>query len=399
MLVSHASRSRRPIILQELHPLLELWDSLDSSLLQLIRDHRYTSPDLIQEEYRDIINTFFTKNGFDEKAVDALLQDRRVLARFMEQNLDVGLEVQIGQGCRWVEYRAPEGTLRIDPAALMWDCTCELTKEGYQRDPHCPLHSDVLAETITARFEHTLVQIHYDGTSVYWQQKPEFWPPSVDAIHMIETLDKLGVFAQTTPRVLDLGCGTGILGIAAAKRNATVVSITFSDWLMTPLFWTAVNWATGMNERHRVSVVFKLALNTNWKQRIFVKCPFDLVLCNPPYLPIPDRFPQIPLSNTVGGTELLEHIIRRGPELAPRVYIAFSNLASHEAERAARESGNVLEQVSDSHPVPFRVRHAMINKEYLHWLKERGLQVDETQRHRYWHSVAIYTVQAGTRAT
>jgi len=113
-------------------------------------------------------------------------------------------------------------------------------------------------------------------------------------------------------------------------------------------------------------------------------------VCNPPYLPALEEFPEAGLTSTVGGTGLLEAVVRRGGEVADEVYVRFSELARREAERAADEAGVGFEQVGRRRTVPFRVQPALSVDDYTEALLDRGLEERDVGRYRLHHEVGTY---------
>ena len=212
---------------------------------------------------------------------------------------------------------------------------------------------------------------------------------------MMQTLAKYGVYSQKLESVLDLGTGTGFLGISIASRNPHVNRLDVSDWLWLPLVYSATNWQRNKSNRD-VSFATHLGILDNWvgegKKRAF----YDVVVCNPPYLPLVDNFPVLAQEHTVAGTKLLEWVIVNSRALGRRVFVHFSDVARPKAHRASSDAGVKLTQLGEERRIPFRVRHALKIPEYMQVLqkRERGLEYRPHARHKYWHTVRTYIVEA-----
>ncbi|MCD6327016.1 hypothetical protein J7M28_05635 [bacterium] len=309
----------------------------------------------------------------------------------------VALDVSVSHDCKTIEFAVADGTLTVTDASLMWDCNChDPYPAGYRRAP-CPIHSKPLGESVTRAFNNGLVRITYDGISVFWRQKKDLWPPSIDAFHMVRNLDSDGYAKIPARTVCDVGCGTGFLGLWACNKNVSHKHVTFSDWLLSPLFVTYTNFSYFP---HTLTLTphYMLGLHDNWisKPPFGFRRLFDIVLCNPPYLPSIPGFEDVLYDSTVAGTDLLEYVIEHAATLGRTVYVNFSSIAQKEVNAVLRRTGHSLRRVGQAKIVPFRVRHAFDKVGYTHALAEDGRVIFRPDDiHPYWHSVSTYQVVAG----
>lgn len=135
-----------------------------------------------------------------------------------------------------------------------------------------------------------------------------------------------------------------------------------------------------------------LGLHTNWINSSR-KTAYDVVVCNPPYLPILKGFEDLAPESTVAGTDLLSWVICHGRSLGVRVYIQFSDLAESEAQEAEKISGAKLIPVGEQQIVPFRVRIALERPNYMKAFVGRGLIHQEDSPYRYWHRIRTYRIE------
>lgn len=279
---------------------------------------------------------------------------------------------------------------------LMWECSCNGNiKKNYNRCPiHKNFHSFKDAKEFSENFSSGLVKIKYDNIEVFWKSEKDLWPPSIDTFNLIMDLKSQGYDKKTIESVVDIGAGTGFLGIWLAKNNNKIKQVHFSDWLLIPLFFSYTNSIHNITD---TETQYLLGLNSSWLPLDYSKKinKYDLVICNPPYLP-ELGFNDLTKESTVAGTQLLKSIIKYGLNIGKEVIISFSELVLPEALSAADSVGINLNQckIGEQHTVPFRVPIALKRKEYMNkLLNERSLIENPKSEFRYWHKINTYSLK------
>jgi release factor glutamine methyltransferase len=124
------------------------------------------------------------------------------------------------------------------------------------------------------------------------------YEPSEDTYLLIECLPT----NLTGMHVLEIGCGSGIVCVEAAKRGGVVTAVDIDE--------QAVRATTILAKEHNVSVTAlqgDLFTPINNQQ-------FDLVICNPPYLPSDEHDPDIALDGGTNGHEFIERFLQQVKE-------------------------------------------------------------------------------------
>ncbi|MFB6175593.1 MAG: hypothetical protein ABEI99_00315, partial [Halobaculum sp.] len=258
-----------------------------------------------------------------------------------------------------IVYDPDEGpSLSLAESQLLWDCACE--RSGYTTDRGCAIH-DGTHSAVTRAFESELVGIEYDGVEFLWWNAPDLWPPSMDSIRFLETVDD--EIAAESDSLFDLGTGTGVLATLLGRRHQ-LTEIVLSDWLVQPTVLAATNLVRELGTGDPTVDRFEgptIRPTVSFGTDTVSDGPVaDLCVCNPPYLPILDDYPDLRYEQAVAGTRLLESVIRRAPALGETVYLNFSNLARPEVDDAVADSSAQFEELSDASDwVPFRVPPAL----------------------------------------
>jgi len=400
-LISRAERSFLFESFSNIRQLLDFTEKIDSKIRPLIRDHNIAKDEEVIEEYASLYKHEFREHKLDLGDFLRTLRHYDFLNKAGIREIPRDLLVDIEGNFRKITFRYDEVKLEIENPELLWDCHC-LAPEGSfwegdrpenASDIPCRIHSNRLGAKVAARFNGGLVEIRYDKIKVAWKNSKEFWPPSIDTIHMYENLKSDGVMNKRFQSVLDIGSGTGFLGISIAKLNPHVERLYLSDWLLTPLVCSKINWEINRGDDLHVKCVPMLGMGKTWLNESHTLGPFDICICNPPYLPTLKDFPQIRTSSTVGGTDLLKLIIKEGKGIAKEIYVSFSNIAAQEAFSAAQKVNANLKQIGKACRVPFRVTHALKEKNYVNELSQkRGLEISEKGRYKYWHTISTYKI-------
>ena len=363
----------------------DLLMEVDSYLLSLIRSITLKDHDAIKRGYSDILTSELLKKGLTIVGFLNFIHNKDSAARLISTlPSKPSLQIRVGKHFERVDFMR-EGTviLPIHGAQLLWDCCCTSRSEP---NPHCAIHSHTMGNAVNEMFENGLVEIKWNDMRFLWRQSRVLWPPSVDSFFFIESLERAGITTSDVRTVLDIGSGTGFLGIALARLKGDMKKVVLSDWLLTPALFGQLNWQLNAPEGSTTSVISQVTMHAETLPPS--EALFDLVVCNPPYLPCLTGFDQTGLESTVFWTDLLEYVIQRGKSLGKRVFVQYSHLARPEAMRAAKAAGLQLKVIHTRKNVPFRVRHALARPKYMESLvRERELRQAVGEGHRYLHDL------------
>jgi transcriptional regulator with XRE-family HTH domain len=367
---------------------------VDDDTIEYLERHN-PNPERIRSFYQGGIEEELRDKGRSLQEFTNSLKTSRARRELWASRPTPGLVVDIAPGCSEIMFMlaGSDDPIRIPEPRLLWDCACD-TPSASSGDSGCPIHAKALGVAVEEAFFGGSVVIRYQDTEVRWCDCASLWPPSIDSFHMLDVLKHEDLFTANIETILDIGSGTGFLGIAVAQNNRQVRRLDLSDWLLLPMLYGATNWEANRAGR-RIALGVKLGLFLDWLKEGTKRIFYDLVICNPPYLPLVADFPKLAHQSTVADTLLLEWVIANGPALGKQVYVQFSDIAMEEAQRAAEGADVRLVPVDKTgKSIPFRVRHAFQAKGYLETLIEkRGLELRPGERHPYWHCIRTYRVE------
>ena len=305
---------------------------------------------------------------------------------------DVSVEIKLND---FAKFYSEEEELTILKPSLLWECNCKIKFPKKYNKKKCSIHSEIerneLSENLETFFTKGLVNIKSNGINVYWRNQKNLWPPSADSMYLIEDLKNNGYCTKFIKGVIDIGCGTGYLGLWLAKNNNHIKELHFTDWLLLPLIFSYFN---SKQNNLNVDCFYRLGLNVGWlaKQEGFKM--LDLAVCNPPYLPLLSGKEKFKSETTVAGTELLTDFIMNWHLVAKEAIISFSHIALPEAILASK-SGNVkLIPLGEKRLIPFRVNAAYSENRYIsRLLKEDRIKFRRNNQFPYWHYVQTYKLE------
>ncbi|HEY2599557.1 MAG TPA: methyltransferase [Candidatus Dormibacteraeota bacterium] len=138
-----------------------------------------------------------------------------------------------------------------------------------------------LRDAVLALYESYPRTVSYDGTSLSWSptEFPRVWTANIDTLFFARTLrhhlDGVRSFAE-------IGCGSGFLTKYALMRGVDIERAFASDISLAAIRCTSATIAE-VSHRASVSLVCPQADDAGFS----IAGPFDLVICNPPYIPRP----------------------------------------------------------------------------------------------------------------
>ena len=125
----------------------------------------------------------------------------------------------------------------------------------------------------------------------------EIYPPAEDSYLMFETLKKeIPILIEKNPdlKFIEVGCGSGVNIKAAKKAGIKIDNIIGCD-------------INNESINHCRNLGFKVILSDLFKN---IKGKFDLIIFNPPYLPLDKNEPKSSRIATTGGRKGNEIIIK-----------------------------------------------------------------------------------------
>lgn len=278
----------------------------------------------------------------------------------------------------------------------------------------CPL-DDNNRNYMVQTFKNRLIQQKFGKFIYYWLNKTNVWPPSIDSLLFIKTIAEKKAFFDKKigfKRILDVGTGTGFLGMELSKLFPEIEEIYYTDLSPTCLVFTLLNLQVNRpNLKSHQKHIVHWAINLPPKE-IFPSSAYlnklDLIICNPPYIPTwgvettADTMP-------VAGLMLMRNLLTQFPSLSSNLLIGCSNISKSFLDDFFREGQHEV-QLKNPHSylsitpllendieVPFRVNEILKNdliREKM--VQDHLLDVREDTPWHYWHKINFYFIQHHT---
>ncbi len=246
------------------------------------------------------------------------------------------------------------------------------------------------------------------------------WPPTIDSILFLEVLKKSGYFSHSIRSIIDIGAGSGILGLSflAFGSHSHVV---FTDVNGSSKHWIRANAAINNLDPNDIVFIRSKSLDSILESNIG---RFDFALLSPPYLPlfmiqgtattnvITDRRHGVILDEyaiETMDTGLLYDVIVNFKKCADRLLVLYSSIAddvvSSALDHAKKQGSNLSVTPIFEQVVPLKIKGIvpLTPTELTQWspqklapiqaLKSRGRLFDpppaEHQSYPFWQKLKI----------
>ena len=245
-----------------------------------------------------------------------------------------------------------------------------------------------LRDAVLSLYESYPRTVSHDGTSVSWSptEYPKVWCPNIDTLFFARTLrrhlDGVRSFAE-------VGCGSGFLSKYALLHAPDIERAAASDISLAAIR-CASDALAEISHRASVSLVCPQPDDPGFS----LAGPFDLVICNPPYIPRPGERN----NNAYEGLGLIAKFAQRGQELLADDGLLLLNISTLAGERPLAwfdEHGWQLD-VLDRMRVPLKVNAVTSSgtreaRAWYDYLSARGAIPAEGERgYRLWHELRMY---------
>lgn len=179
-------------------------------------------------------------------------------------------------------------------------------------------------ELIKKLFGPGKVVVKYDEFPITWVSKGLF-PPSIDSTFLMKTL-KEHYSNNEYNKIIDVGTGTGVIGLYLLKNNPNIKSAILTDYQNQAAIDVGLN-AKINNLEDKIEFIKGNGLS--------VKLPrADLIISNPPYIPETPGMKKARKEkvNPYQGTDLIENLIKNYSKTGSELLLQVSSICEKEVK-------------------------------------------------------------------
>jgi SAM-dependent methyltransferase len=240
--------------------------------------------------------------------------------------------------------------------------------------------SPTLRDTLFALYSSWPRTIEYDDVGVTWDNKKYVgvWGPSIDTLLIAKSLKKILKNNSTILTALEVGCGSGYLSKYILSNCNNLQSMSIND--INPY---AIRCAKDNVEDSRAQFIDGDGL------KLLSQSTYDLIVCNPPYVPRPDSVE----INPYEGIEILNTLVHNCKKyLNPGGYvvIGLSNLADR---IVFVDKPELTFKTVEEMEVPLKINNVLNNSEWIDYLQDRNLQKNNHNGYDFWHRIKVICAQ------
>ncbi len=226
-------------------PILTDVFKIDIMLVQLMRsDSEYTDMSVQWIKYCQYLESACKANNV---SVNQLFNSY-VLKTFFDyiNNSQNILKIVIKENLSHLQFISGNSSISVNNPMLLWPCNCSIPGTN----PYdCPIHSNRNYADIVSAFKNGFVQIQYQKgndqnlhySRYFWKNNEGLWPPSIDSFTFIKNIIEFYKNDDSIESILDVGSGTGFLGIEAALQLPYVKKVFLNDFTTQSHVFASLN--------------------------------------------------------------------------------------------------------------------------------------------------------------
>lgn len=254
-----------------------------------------------------------------------------------------------------------------------------------------------IRDAVIKTYEFPLRITEYDGVSVAWSEAkyPGVWSPSIDTVVFAYSLRKSLVQPKRLinfSSMLEIGCGSGFLTKYLLVKKKELESPMEEAHLMD-INADAIKCALDNFEsaKDKTNILYS---HNSPNHPLQINRPYDLVICNPPYLPRPGA----KSDNPYEGLFLYYEIFNKASKMLSKksvLFTSFSSLSEAITIPLFKKKFNV--EIIFEMKIPLKIPQVFsgLSKESRKWVsyleRQGNLEVDAKERsgYRYWEKIKI----------
>ena len=241
-------------------------------------------------------------------------------------------------------------------------------------------HKPTLRDTLFSLYNNKPRIVEYDGVNTFWDDSHiNVWCPSIDTILMAKAIGKILKKNPKIKTVIEIGCGSGFISKYILAKGNNITSILIND--INPY---AIKSAKDNIKDKRAKFILgngiKMIQNKN----------FDLIICNPPYIPRPNSIDDNPYE----GIGLLKYLLHNGQNhLNPNGYLV-TNISNLCEKQVLSIKPQMSIKKVETMKVPLKVNNILNNSNWVNYLVQKcGLEKTLKQGYEYWQRIDIVALK------
>ena len=232
-----------------------------------------------------------------------------------------------------------------------------------------------LRDTLFALYGNKPRIVEYDGVSVLWDDSHvNVWCPSIDTVLFAKALKNILKKKNNFRSALEIGCGSGFLSKYILAKSKELNTITINDFNPYAIKCAKDNIK---DKRARFFIGDGMDILKNKK--------FDLIICNPPYIPRPKSIDENPYE----GVGLLDHLLHHGQKYLNDGGVLILNFSNLCEEIVFKERPEMKMKILEKMKVPLKINNVLNNKKWLKYLIKKGLKKNDREGYNYHHEIKV----------
>lgn len=201
---------------------------------------------------------------------------------------------------------------------------------------------------------------------------------NIDTVFLCKAIASVNISTQNNIKAIEIGCGSGFVSKFLLDRFDQIDSLIAID-----ISKESIDCAMENINDERIRLIHDNAHNFLLGRR-----KFDLIVCNPPYVPTHNSFGNA----SYEGTILFKNLLENGHKFLTKngkMIINLSSVAKPFIDKAIEKSKMKIQKVAQM-SVPFKILTTLNDESKMNYLLSNGLlECKHSCGYEYWHDIYV----------